>query len=60
MSTIRRPRLTIPQLRMINAALAMYEAEDHADFPDYRQAVMDRTRAAVWNALRDDLLSPPK
>jgi hypothetical protein len=44
--------LTRAQLRMINSALAMYEAEDHSDDPDpYRRDVMARTRMAVWTAL---------
>ena len=48
---IRTLRLTLPQLRIINAALAMYEAEDHEDSDGYRPDVMKRTRAAVWSAL---------
>ena len=51
MSSTRCLRLTIPQLRMINAALALHEADDHDADENYRQAVMDRTRIIVWNAL---------
>lgn len=48
--------LTLPQLRMINVALAMYEAEDHDyEGEPYRQDVMTRTRRAVWDALGDDV-----
>jgi hypothetical protein len=36
---------------MINAALAVYEAEVHEDYDDYRPDVMARTRMAVWAAL---------
>jgi hypothetical protein len=43
--------LTPAQLRCVNASLARDEAEDHDDNPEYRQDVMDRTRAAVWEAL---------
>ena len=52
MSATRTLRLTVPQLRMVNAALALHEADDHGD--DYRQDVMDRTRTAVWDAPGDD------
>lgn len=48
-------RLTAAQLRMINAALALYEAEaTQDDYEHYRQDVMDRTRAIVWDAMPKD------
>lgn len=52
MST-RTLRLTLPQLRMINAALAYYQADEHYD-DGYREAVMVRTRTIVHAALGDD------
>ena len=55
MNAPRTLRFTVAQLRMINAALAIWEAEDHDDFPDYSQGVMDRTRAIVWAALGDEV-----
>lgn len=56
MSDRRTLRLTLAQLRMVNTALAMYEADDHDDTlsPRYSQAVMDRTRTAVFAALGTD------
>jgi hypothetical protein len=56
--TTRTLRLTLPQLRMINDALAMYEAEDHESYDFYRQSVMDRTRRLVHEALAGDI--PPR
>ena len=46
-----RLELTPAQLRMVNSALAYYEAEDHEDFTDYRPNVMARTRDKVWDAM---------
>jgi hypothetical protein len=57
MTTIRLD-FTDPQLRMINAALARYEADDHDAFDKYRPDVMARTRRKVWDAMAgtdDDL-----
>ena len=42
--------LTPAQARMVNAALAFYEAEDHEGW-GYRQDVMDRTRRVVHQAM---------
>lgn len=47
-------RVTVAQLRMINSALAREEAEDHGSGEGYRPDVMERTRVAVQNAMRDN------
>ena len=46
-------RFTPAQLNMVNAALAMYEAEEHDPEaePGFRVDVLERTRTIVHNAL---------
>jgi hypothetical protein len=41
--------LTPAQARMVNSALARWEADDHES--EYRQRVMDATRRKVWDAM---------
>lgn len=50
--------LTPAQLRMVNSALAFYEAEDHDMDDDYRYPVMNRTRRAVWATMAANKVEP--
>lgn len=50
--------LTPAQARMVNSALAMYEAEDHSDIDGFSWPVMERTRDVVHNAMAKAKVHP--
>lgn len=51
-------RVTASQLRMINAALAHYEADEHDPDSGYDEGVMRRARERVFNAMDDAGVEP--
>jgi hypothetical protein len=48
---VRLLPLSAPQARMINAALAYYEATEHEDGDGYNDRTMQSVRRIVWTAL---------
>ncbi len=50
--------LTPSQAKCVNAALALYESEDHEYEDDFRRDVLHRTRLATWAAMEAAGVSP--
>lgn len=53
-----RVELTAAQVRMVNSALAYFQATEHEEEEHYNNDVMTRTRDKVWRAMERAGIEP--